>query len=55
VDWDYARSGEDGVTGQPFTGMWAHYMESGPGRIGRVWHKAIYREYVDSTFTTLKL
>jgi len=54
VDWDYAPSGRDGITGEPFTGMSKRYMEPGPGRVGRVWHKAIYREYTDSTFTTLK-
>jgi FtsP/CotA-like multicopper oxidase with cupredoxin domain len=54
VDWDYAPSGRDGITGQPFTGMSARYMQPGPGRVGRVWHKAIYREYTDSTFATLK-
>ena len=54
VDWDYAPSGRDGITGRPFEGMSARYMEPGPGRVGRVWHKAIYRAYTDSTFTTLQ-
>jgi hypothetical protein len=54
VDWDYAPSGGNGITGDPFTGMAARYMEPGPGRVGRVWHKAIYREYTDSSFRTLK-
>lgn len=54
VDWDYAPSGKNGITGQPFSGIDAHYMVPGPGRIGRMWHKAIYREYTDSTFKTLQ-
>lgn len=54
VDWDYAPSGLNGITGAPFTGMAARYMNPAPGRVGRVWHKAIYREYTDSTFGTLK-
>ncbi len=54
VDWDYAPGGADGITGRPFGAIAAHYMEPGPGRVGRVWHKAIYREYTDSTFRTLK-
>lgn len=53
VDWDYAPSGRDLIAGEPFSGMSARYMEPGPGRVGRVWHKAIYREYTDSTFQTL--
>ena len=28
--------------------------ESGPDRIGKVYQKALYREYTDSTFTSLK-
>lgn len=54
VEWNYAPSGTDLITGQPFDAMARHYMEPGPGRIGRVWHKAIYREYTDSSFRTLK-
>ncbi|HKS06798.1 MAG TPA: multicopper oxidase domain-containing protein [Gemmatimonadaceae bacterium] len=54
VDWDYAPSGKNLITNGPFEGMAKRYMEPAPGRVGRVWHKAIYREYTDSTFTTLK-
>ena len=54
VEWDYAPSGKNGITGQPFSGIDARYMVSGPARVGRVWHKAIYREYTDSSFKTLK-
>jgi hephaestin len=54
VEWNYAPSGKDLITGQPFDAMGRRYMEPGPGRVGRIWHKAIYREYTDSTFKTLK-
>ena len=54
VDWDYAPSGKNLITGTAFEGMAKRYMEPAPGRVGRVWRKAIYREYTDSTFTTLK-
>lgn len=54
VEWDYAPSGKNGITGTEFTGIPGRYMNAGPGRIGHVWHKAIYREYTDSTFKTLK-
>ena len=54
VDWDYAPSGIDQMTGKPFEGMAKFFMERGPHRIGHVYKKAIYREYTDATFTTLK-
>jgi FtsP/CotA-like multicopper oxidase with cupredoxin domain len=54
VDWDYGPSGKNLITGQPWSGWSARYMEPAPGRVGRVWHKAIFREYTDSTFATLK-
>ncbi len=54
VAWDYAPSGADGVTGKPFAGNAVLVATSGHHRIGRVYKKAIYREYTDSTFTTLK-
>jgi FtsP/CotA-like multicopper oxidase with cupredoxin domain len=54
VDWDYAPSGIDQMMGKPFEGMAKFFMERGPHRIGHVYKKAIYREYTDATFTTLK-
>ncbi len=55
VDWDYA-AGEDRnlVTGQPYDSVARVFVGSGPTDIGRVYRKAVYREYTDSTFTTLK-
>jgi hephaestin len=55
VSWDYAPSGRDEAMGMPFDDIAKLYTEPGPHRIGRVYKKAIYREYTDATFTTLKV
>lgn len=54
VDWDYAPTGADRITGREFEGFGVLMMTSAPDRIGRVYKKAIYREYTDSSFQTLK-
>ncbi len=54
VAWDYAPSGMDLVAGQPFSEDAKFWVESGPQRIGRVYKKAVYREYTDLTFTVRK-
>jgi FtsP/CotA-like multicopper oxidase with cupredoxin domain len=54
LDWNYAPSGKNEITGMPFEGVAKSYMEHGPHRIGSVYRKAIYREYADATFTKLK-
>jgi len=54
VAWDYAPSGGNRITGKPFEGIAMFEATSGRHRIGRIYRKAIYREYTDSTFTTLK-
>ncbi len=54
VEWDYAPSGIDQMLGMSFDTRAKTYMERGPHRIGKVYHKAIYREYTDATFTKLK-
>ena len=54
VRWDYAPSGKDLVTGQAFDAVSRQYAEPGPGSIGHVARKSLYREYTDSSFTTLK-
>ena len=54
VEWDYAPSGRDEAMGMPFDAIARQFTESGPHRIGRVYKKAIYREYTDATFTKLK-
>jgi FtsP/CotA-like multicopper oxidase with cupredoxin domain len=55
VNWDYAPSGRDEAMGMPFDDLAKLYTESGPHRIGRMYKKAIYREYTDATFSTLKV
>jgi hephaestin len=42
------------ATGKPFEGVAAAYTQPGPNRIGRLYRKAIYREYTDGTFATRK-
>ena len=54
VVWDYAPSGANLITGREFGEEENHWMASGPTRVGRVYKKAVYREYKDSTFATTK-
>ncbi|MBV9082624.1 MAG: multicopper oxidase domain-containing protein [Acidobacteriaceae bacterium] len=54
VNWDYAPSGRDEAMGCDFDDLQKAYTEPGPHRIGRVYKKAIYREYTDSSFSKLK-
>jgi len=54
VDWDYAPSGINKITGQPFDDEANVFVQQGPDRIGRVYRKALYREYTDATFSALK-
>ena len=54
VEWDYAPSGRDEAMGMDFDQIGKSFTASGPHRIGRVYRKAIYREYTDATFSTIK-
>jgi manganese oxidase len=54
IDWDYAPTGRDEAMGHPFDELQKGYTEAGPHHIGRIYKKAVYREYIDGTFTTLK-
>lgn len=54
VDWDYAPSGKNLVTGEPFDAAANVFVQSGPDRIGKVYRKALYREYTDATFSRRK-
>jgi FtsP/CotA-like multicopper oxidase with cupredoxin domain len=54
VDWDYAPSGINQITGLPFDDTANVFVQQGPDRIGKVYRKALYREYTDGTFMTLK-
>src|SRR5262245_23093721 len=54
VDWNYAPGGVDKMMGMPFMGDGKMFTERGPHRIGTIYQKALYREYTDDTFSTLK-
>ena len=54
VDWNYTPLGVDQMMGMPFMDYAKLYTERGPHRIGSTYRKAIYREYTDETFATLK-
>ena len=41
--------------GMPFDELAKAYTEPGPHRIGSVYKKAIYQEYTDGSFSTLKV
>ena len=54
VDWDYAPDGINKMMGMKFEGYAATFMQRGAHSIGKVYRKAIYREYTDASFTKLK-
>ncbi len=54
VEWDYAPKNIDEMTGQAFDRFAKIWIERGSKRIGKVYRKALYREYTDATFKTLK-
>jgi manganese oxidase len=54
VTWNYAPTGIDQVSGQPFSAMQRPYAAHDSDHIGNLYRKAIYREYTDATFQTLK-
>ncbi len=54
VIWDYAPSDSNLTAGRPFGEDERIWVEPGPHSIGKVYKKAIYREYTDEAFSTLK-
>ncbi len=54
VEWDYAPHNMDHMTGKPFDKSTVIWTEKGKDRIGQIYRKAVYREYTDATFQTLK-
>jgi hypothetical protein len=54
VEWDYAPLGINNISGAAFSPEENVFVQQGPQRIGKVYRKALYREYTDATFTTLK-
>jgi FtsP/CotA-like multicopper oxidase with cupredoxin domain len=54
IPWNYAPSGKNLITGTPFGEDENVFVKRGSDRIGHVYVKALYREYTDASFTTLK-
>lgn len=54
INWNYAPSGRNEAMGRPFDELEKGYAEPGPQHIGGIYKKAVYREYTDETFETLK-
>jgi FtsP/CotA-like multicopper oxidase with cupredoxin domain len=55
VVWDYAPGGDvNPITGQPYDSVAHIFVGNDSTDIGHRYLKALYREYTDSTFTTLK-
>ncbi len=52
--WDYAPSGINQITGKPFDAFQEMFTKPGPQQIGSKSKKALFREYTDATFKTLK-
>jgi manganese oxidase len=54
VVWDFAPSGRNLIADADWSDVQRPFVTAGDMHVGRVAKKAIYREYTDSTFTTLK-
>jgi hephaestin len=54
VDWNYAPMDHDHMTGKPYDERARVFLDTTADHIGRVYKKALYREYTDASFTTLK-
>jgi hephaestin len=54
VDWDYMPTGKDQMMGMASAGYAKFFAQRGPHLIGKVYRKAMYREYTDATFAHLK-
>lgn len=54
IDWDYMPTGQDQMMGMAPMGYAKFFATRGPHLIGKVYRKAVYREYTDATFKHLK-
>lgn len=54
VTWDYAPADRSLISGEPWNDIQRPFVTAGDRHVGRLARKAVYREYTDSTFTTLK-
>ncbi len=53
VTWDYVPGGRDEIAGRTYVDS-AFFAKAPPLAVGTTFHKVLYREYTDSSFTTLK-
>ncbi|MDJ0339140.1 multicopper oxidase domain-containing protein [Cryobacterium sp. PH31-O1] len=54
VDWNYAPSGRNEITGAAFDETADVFTKQGPDRIGSTYIKSLYRAYTDASFSWLK-
>ncbi len=54
IEWDYAPSGMDKMMNMKFAGWGQMFTTQGPHSIGKIYRKAVYREYTDASFSNLK-
>lgn len=54
VMWDYAPGDTNRISGHAWSPLDKEFVERRADRVGHVYKKAIYREYTDSSFQTLK-
>jgi FtsP/CotA-like multicopper oxidase with cupredoxin domain len=54
VVWDYVPTGKNLISGEPFTGHEQSLTKAGKYNFGSQFKKALYREYVDASFSKLK-
>jgi hephaestin len=54
VQWNYAPTGSNQITGKPFDDVADTYVKSGPGRIGSTYTKCLYRGYTDASFKNVQ-
>jgi manganese oxidase len=54
IDWDYTPDGLDVMMGHDFDGYGKAFTEHSAKRIGRTYRKAVFHEYTDATFSTMK-
>jgi hephaestin len=54
IDWNYIPDGKDMMMTRAFDPYARVFTEHATDRIGCTYHKAVFREYTDDTFRTLK-
>ena len=54
IEWNYTPDGKDVMMSRSFDAYARVFSEHAPNRIGCTYRKAVFREYTDDTFRTLK-